>query len=78
MRGLHFQRPPFTQSKQIRCVKSAVQDVAADILKGRPIYGLHVERQLCAHDEESACTANEFVKDPSFSESLYFRFSLFN
>ena len=31
MRGLHFQRPPFTQSKLVRCVKGAVLDVAVDI-----------------------------------------------
>ena len=34
MRGLHFQRPPFTQSKLVRCVKGAVLDVAVDIRKG--------------------------------------------
>ena len=31
MRGLHFQRPPYTQSKLVRCVKGAVFDVAVDI-----------------------------------------------
>ena len=31
MRGLHFQRPPFTQSKLVRCVKGRVLDVAVDI-----------------------------------------------
>ena len=31
MRGLHFQRPPFTQSKLVRCVKGCVLDVAVDI-----------------------------------------------
>ena len=31
MRGLHFQRPPFTQSKLVRCVKGAVLDVAVDL-----------------------------------------------
>lgn len=34
MRGLHFQRPPFTQSKLVRRVKGAVLDVAVDIRKG--------------------------------------------
>ncbi len=34
MRGLHFQLPPFTQSKLVRCVKGAVLDVAVDIRKG--------------------------------------------
>ena len=42
MRGLHFQRPPFTQSKLVRCVKGAVLDVAVDIRKGSPSYGQHV------------------------------------
>ena len=42
MRGLHFQRPPFTQSKLVRCVKGRVLDVAVDIRKGSPTYGKHV------------------------------------
>ena len=41
MRGLHFQRPPFTQSKLVRCVKGAVLDVAVDIP-----YGQHVAVEL--------------------------------
>lgn len=43
MRGLHFQRPPFTQSKLVRCVKGAVLDVVVDIRKGCPTYGHHVD-----------------------------------
>lgn len=46
MRGLHFQRPPFTQSKLVRCVKGAVLDVAVDIRKGSPTYGKHVDVEL--------------------------------
>ena len=46
MRGLHFQRPPFTQSKLVRCVKGAVLDVAVDIRKGSPTYGHHVAVKL--------------------------------
>ena len=42
MRGLHFQRPPYTQSKLVRCVKGSVLDVAVDIRKGSPTYGKHV------------------------------------
>lgn len=62
MRGLHFQRPPFTQSKLVRCVKGAVLDVAVDIRKGSPTYGQHVECLLCAHDEEGQRIANEYNK----------------
>ena len=46
MRGLHFQRPPFTQSKLVRCVKGKVLDVAVDIRKGSPTYGQHVSVEL--------------------------------
>ena len=46
MRGLHFQRPPFTQAKLVRCVKGAVLDVAVDIRKGSPTYGKHVAVEL--------------------------------
>lgn len=46
MRGLHFQRPPYSQSKIVRCVKGAVLDVAVDIRKGSPTYGQHVAVEL--------------------------------
>lgn len=46
MRGLHFQRPPYAQSKLVRCVKGKVLDVAVDIRKGSPTYGKHVAVEL--------------------------------
>lgn len=59
MRGLHFQCPPFTQSKLVRCVKGAVLDVAVDIRKASPTYGQHVACLLCAHDEEGRAIAKK-------------------
>ena len=46
MRGLHFQKPPYTQAKLVRCVKGAVLDVAVDIRKDSPTYGKHVAVEL--------------------------------
>lgn len=46
IRGLHFQRPPYTQSKLVRCVRGEVLDVAVDLRKGSPTYGQHVSVEL--------------------------------
>ena len=58
MRGLHFQRPPFTQSKLVRCVKGAVLDVAVDIRKGSPTYGQHVAALMAGSDMEGKTLAD--------------------
>ena len=45
LRGLHFQKPPHTQSKLVRCVKGSILDVALDLRKDTQTYG-HFETNL--------------------------------
>ena len=46
LRGLHFQKWPFTQSKLVRVLSGKVLDVAVDIRKGSPTYGKSVAVEL--------------------------------
>lgn len=48
LRGLHFQKPPFTQSKLVRAVYGSVLDVAVDLREGSPWYGTYVSCVLDA------------------------------
>ena len=41
LRGLHYQKPPFSQSKLVRCIEGKVLDIAVDIRKDSPTYGLY-------------------------------------
>ena len=61
MRGLHFQRPPFTQSKLVRCVKGAVLDVAVDIRKGSPTFGQHVAVELTGDNHRQLFISKGFA-----------------
>ena len=78
MRGLHYQRMPYTQSKLVRCVKGAVLDVAVDIRKGSPTFGQHVSCLLTGRDEEGIKIAEQWEKEfliphPSLDCSFLFR-----
>ncbi len=46
LRGLHFQLPPFAQSKLVRVIKGKILDVAVDIRKGSPTFGKYVSVEL--------------------------------
>lgn len=75
MRGLHFQRPPYTQTKLVRCVKGAVLDVAVDIRKGSPTYGQHVAVELTENNHLQFLVPRGFAHGFSvLSETAVFQY----
>ena len=75
LRGLHFQRPPYTQSKIVRCVKGAVLDVAVDIRKGSPTYGQHVAVELTEDNHRQFFISKGFAHGFSvLSETAIFQY----
>ena len=52
LRGLHFQNPPYTQAKLVRCIKGKVLDVAVDIRKNSPTYGKYISVELSEENKK--------------------------
>ena len=79
MRGLHFQCPPYTQSKLVRCVKGAVLDVALDIRKGSPTFGQHVAVELTEDNHRQFCVPRGFAHGFAvLSETAVFQYKCDN
>lgn len=79
MRGLHFQNPPYTQSKLVRCVKGAVLDVAVDIRKGSPTYGQHVAVELTEYNHRQFFVPRGFAHGFAvLSETAVFQYKCDN
>lgn len=51
LRGLHYQKPPYSQAKLIRCVKGSIYDVAVDIRHTSPTFGTYIKAELSEHNQ---------------------------
>lgn len=52
VRGMHFQHPPFSEIKMVRCIAGAVLDVIVDIRKDSPTFLQHVVAELSAANRQ--------------------------
>ncbi len=79
VRGLHFQKPPYCQSKLVRVVKGAVLDVAVDIRLGSPTYGRYVAAELTADNHRQFFVPRGFAHGFSvLSEEAVFQYKCDN
>ncbi len=61
LRGLHYQLPPHAQTKLVRVIQGKVLDVAVDIRKGSPTFGLHVSVELSADNKKQMLVPRGFA-----------------
>ena len=61
LRGLHFQQPPMTQTKLVRCTRGEIMDVAVDIRKGSPTYKKWVAVKLTEDNKRQLLVPKGFA-----------------
>lgn len=61
LRGMHYQLPPYTQTKLVRVIEGSVLDVAVDIRKGSPYYGKSVVVELNGTDKNQLFVPRGFA-----------------
>ena len=61
LRGLHYQLPPYAQTKLVRVIKGKVLDIAVDIREGSPTFGQHVEVELTENNKRQLLVPRGFA-----------------
>jgi dTDP-4-dehydrorhamnose 3,5-epimerase len=61
LRGLHFQRPPMSEAKMVRCLKGAIFDVIVDLRPGSPSFGQWTALELTAENRSMAYVPEGFA-----------------
>jgi len=82
LRGLHFQRPPQSEVKLVRCIKGSIWDVIVDIRKGSKTYGKWVGAELNEENRDMMYVpkgfAHGFISLTEDSEILYMVSATYN
>lgn len=61
LRGLHYQLPPYAQTKLVRVIQGRVLDIAVDIRKGSPTFGKYVAVELTAENKKQMLVPRGFA-----------------
>jgi dTDP-4-dehydrorhamnose 3,5-epimerase len=61
LRGLHYQNPPFAQTKLVRVLQGEIMDVAVDLRKDSPTYGKHFGIRLTAENKKQLLVPQGFA-----------------
>lgn len=64
IRGMHYQRPPYTEAKLVRCLRGAILDVIVDLRKDSPTYLKHEGFELSAENKR------QLYVPPGFAHSF--------
>ena len=79
VRGLHFQRPPYTQAKLVSCTIGKVLDVAVDLRPGSPTYGQYHAEELTGENHRMMFIPRGFAHGFSvLSEEVVFQYKCDN
>ena len=79
LRGLHYQLPPYSQSKLVYVTRGTVLDVVVDIRKGSPTFGRHFSQELSAENQLQLFIPRGFAHGYiTLSEDSIFMYKVYN